>query len=82
MCARAINIGHAATNTHPRSNARDVDFDRFGLYCIAPHILFCQLLRFCAILTTSEKLFDSTSNKGNSRESAFDPAHFPGCQSR
>ena len=54
MCARATNIGHAATNTHPRSNARDVDFDRFGLYCIAPHILFCELSRFCAFLTTSE----------------------------
>ena len=54
MCTCVINIGHAATNTHPRSNARDVDFDRFGLYCIAPHILFCELSRFCAFLTTSE----------------------------
>ena len=35
MCARAINIEHAATNT---PNVRDVDFDRFGLYCVASHI--------------------------------------------
>ena len=42
-CVRAINIGHAFTNTPPRSNVRDVDFDRFGLYCDAPHIFNLNL---------------------------------------
>ena len=42
MRARAINIHWTCFHKHtPRSYVRDEDFDRFGLYCDAPHIFNC-----------------------------------------
>ena len=38
VCA-CDHIEHAATNTHPRSNSRAVDFCKFRLHCVAPNTI-------------------------------------------
>ena len=63
-CARAIKIGHAFTSTPPRSTVRDVDFDRFGLYCDAPHIFNCNRAEGSKVKVCPEcDFFVTTSNQ-------------------
>ena len=80
MCTRVRpSLTRAATNTPTRSNARVVDFGRLGA-CTVSHrtpsdLCSRSLTGICTTLTTSGKLFDTTSNREDSRVSAFNQAH-------
>ena len=70
-CARATYIGHAFTNTPPRSNTRAVDFGRFGLHCVAPYIFNLNSLEkeIFTFLATHVEPFTCNINSRSSSQS-------------